>query len=208
MEDGGHLFNSNFIRDFYPQEADLVQDLFTNLSSSAEPEMVGQSSLLSPQQVTELNRQLPARCLEHPWTLAFSTALDGFSLGSLYRAAALEKEGPCLLVLREIGSMTSLGALLSHSPRVSKKFFGTGESWLFTYKSGALCLHTWTGANSCIIKGSSKSLVVGSDSDGFGLWLDEDLHHGSSRGVKTFGSGPLASQQDFEIDSLELWTFG
>ena len=27
-----------------------------------------------------------------------------------------------------------LGCLLSHCPRVSEKFYGTGQSWLFTYR--------------------------------------------------------------------------
>ena len=57
----------------------------------------------------------------------------------------------------------TFGAFLSEPPRISEKFFGTGESWLFSYKiSGALDIHNWRGENNFIMKGNLTSLVIGS----------------------------------------------
>ena len=57
----------------------------------------------------------------------------------------------------------TFGAFLSEPPRISEKFFGTGESWLFSYKvNGALDIHNWRGENNFIMKGNLTSLVIGS----------------------------------------------
>ncbi len=42
----------------------------------------------------------------------------------------------------------------------------------------------------------------------FGLWLDSDLHKGSSAPCLTFGNeGLLSHQQDFEVAAVEVWGF-
>ena len=52
------------------------------------------------------------------------------------------------------------GALLSEAPRLSSHFYGTGESWLFSYRTGKLAVFPWTGENSCIMQGSQTELLV------------------------------------------------
>merc|ERR1711973_356231 len=191
---------------FSDDDTVVVQDLFDEVKRPPTPQLETPSSILSMEQVEELVLHLPPRCLGSTWSLAYGTDQHGFSLSSLYRSVN-DLEGPCLLVVKEMNTENIFGGLLSHSPRVSENFFGTGQSWLFTYREGPLCVFPWAGTNSCFISCSTKSLVVGSDPDGFGLWLDQDLHRGSSSSVQTFNNRPLTETQDFTVQSLELWVF-
>lgn len=68
-------------------------------------------------------------------------------------------DSPILLVIQDTNGAV-FGALTSHPLRTSDLFYGTGESFLFTFypdfeKFG------WTGHNQYFIKGNSDSLVIG-----------------------------------------------
>ena len=39
------------------------------------------------------------------------------------------------------------------------------------------------------------------------LWFDEDLHHGRTQKCNTFDNDVLTSNEDFFINTLEIWTF-
>ena len=41
----------------------------------------------------------------------------------------------------------------------------------------------------------------------FGLWLDENLYHGSSYPCKTYDNEVLASTEQFTIQAVEAWCF-
>ncbi|XP_021564049.1 TLD domain-containing protein 2 isoform X2 [Carlito syrichta] len=63
----------------------------------------------------------------------------------------------------------------------------------------------WTGSNSFFVKGDPDSLMMGSGSGQFGLWLDGDLLHGGSYPCATFNNEVLARQEQFRIRELEAW---
>lgn len=63
----------------------------------------------------------------------------------------------------------------------------------------------WTGNNSFFVKGDLDSLMMGSGSGQFGLWLDGDLYHGGSHPCATFNNEVLARQEQFCIMELEAW---
>ncbi|XP_054112832.1 TLD domain-containing protein 2 isoform X2 [Callithrix jacchus] len=63
----------------------------------------------------------------------------------------------------------------------------------------------WTGSNSFFVKGDLDSLMMGSGSGQFGLWLDGDLFHGGSYPCATFNNEVLARQEQFHIRELEAW---
>nr|XP_042132592.1 TLD domain-containing protein 2 isoform X2 [Peromyscus maniculatus bairdii] len=63
----------------------------------------------------------------------------------------------------------------------------------------------WTGNNSFFVKGDLDSLMMGSGSGQFGLWLDGDLYHGGSYPCATFNNEVLARQEQFRIEELEAW---
>ncbi|XP_022264999.1 TLD domain-containing protein 2 isoform X3 [Canis lupus familiaris] len=145
---------------------------------------------------------LPPRVTGHLWSLAFRTSRDGFSLRSLYRQME-GRSGPVLLVLKDQDGQM-FGAFSSSAIRLSKSFYGTGETFLFSF-APQLKVFKWTGSNSFFVKGDLDSLMMGSGSGQFGLWLDEDLYHGGSHPCATFNNEVLARQEQFCIKELEAW---
>lgn len=209
-------------------------------SSIPLPEIRGKSDILLHNHIKELSKFLPARAEGYAWTLAFTTSHMGFSLKSLYRSLA-KYEGPVLLIIKDTDQAV-FGAFCSCSLQCSESFYGTGETYLFTFKneitkSSATATMTvnnnnnptaannqqlasqlnsnnnpikrfpWTGDNLYFIKGNSDSLVVGAGDGNFGLWLDEDLYHGTSHICKTFNNEPLTHKEDFVVSALECWCF-
>ncbi|XP_032275631.1 TLD domain-containing protein 2 isoform X2 [Phoca vitulina] len=64
------------------------------------PQLAEASRVLGASEIRQLSLHLPPRVTRHPWSLAFCTSRDGFSLRSLYRQME-GHSGPVLLVLRD-----------------------------------------------------------------------------------------------------------
>ncbi|XP_029202730.2 nuclear receptor coactivator 7-like isoform X3 [Acropora millepora] len=169
------------------------------------PEMESKSEILGEEHLRKLNRILPSRTVGHCWELVYSTFQHGFSLSTLYRKMEVY-DSPVLLVVTDDAHQI-FGALCSCPLKVSEGFYGTGESFLYKFDSDTVKTYRWTGENNFFIKGSKDSLAIGSGGGNFGLWLDEDLYHGSSHPCSTFSSSQLSSQEDFLCSGLEAWTF-
>ncbi|XP_012610745.2 TLD domain-containing protein 2 [Microcebus murinus] len=167
-----------------------------------EPQLTAASQVLGASEIRQLSFHLPPRVSGCLWSLVFCTSRDGFSLRSLYRQME-GRGGPALLVLRDQDGQT-FGAFSSSAIRLSKGFYGTGETFLFSF-SPQLKVFKWTGSNSFFVKGDLDSLMMGSGSGQFGLWLDGDLYHGGSYPCATFNNEVLARQEQFCIKDLEAW---
>ncbi|XP_053429554.1 TLD domain-containing protein 2 [Nycticebus coucang] len=197
-----------------------------------EPQLTEASQVLGTSEIRQLSFHLPSRVTGQPWNLVFCTSRDGFSLRSLYRQME-GHSGPVLLVLRDqdgqdeptllslenggarglptpfhlqttSSAFQTFGAFSSSAIRLSKGFYGTGETFLFSF-SPQLKVFKWTGSNAFFVKGDLDSLMMGSGSGQFGLWLDGDLYHGGSYPCATFNNEVLARQEQFCIKELEAW---
>ncbi|XP_045688703.1 TLD domain-containing protein 2 isoform X2 [Phyllostomus hastatus] len=164
-----------------------------------EPQLTEASQVLG---ASQMSLHLPPSVTGHTWSLAFCTARDGFSLRSLYRQME-GHSGPVLLVLKDQDGQM-FGAFSSSAFQLSKGFYGTGETFLFSFSS-QLKVFKWTGSNSFFVKGDVDSLMMGSGSGEFGLWLDGDLYHGESHPCATFNNEVLARREQFCIQELEAW---
>lgn len=209
-------------------------DQWFNLESSLSlPDLHGRSDILEQQHIRELSRFLPARAEGYAWTLAFTAATMGFSLKSLYRSLS-KYEGPVLLIIKDDEHIV-FGAFCSCSLLQSESFYGTGETYLFTFKPNQALTtsnnasnqqqshhqqqqqaqsaatqfkrYPWTGDNLYFIKGNADSIVIGAGEGNYGLWLDEDLYHGTTNSCKTFNNEPLTNRKDFVVSALECWCF-
>ncbi|XP_015736718.1 TLD domain-containing protein 2 isoform X3 [Coturnix japonica] len=145
---------------------------------------------------------LQDREIEEPWSLLYCTARDGFSLRTLYRCTN-QLSSPALLLIRDTEAQV-FGAFSTSPIHVSKCFYGTGETFLFSF-SPELKVFRWTGRNSFFLKGDVDLLMVGGGSGKFGLWLDGDLHHGGSCPCETFNNESLSPRGEFCVQDLELW---
>ncbi|KAJ7397586.1 Oxidation resistance protein 1 [Pitangus sulphuratus] len=152
----------------------------------------------------QLTKSLPPRTIGYPWTLVYSTAKHGMSLKTLYRTM-MGLDTPVLLVIKDSDGQV-FGALASEPFKVSDGFYGTGETFMFTF-SPDFEVFKWTGDNMFFIKGDMDSLAFGGGGGEFALWLDGDLYHGRSHSCKTFGNHTLSKREDFIIQDIEIWAF-
>ncbi|NXK40172.1 TLDC2 protein, partial [Piprites chloris] len=150
----------------------------------------------------QLGPHLPPRLTQQPWHLQYSTRRDGFSLRTLYRSGG-QPGSPALLLIKDTEAQ-AFGAFSSSAIRCSSGFYGTGETFLFSF-SPELKVFRWTGKNNFFVKGDVNLLMVGGGSGRFGLWLDGDLHHGGSHRCETFDNETLSPREEFCIQDLELW---
>ncbi|KAM7420224.1 hypothetical protein PAMA_014765 [Pampus argenteus] len=181
----------------------------TSIKTELEPEtfkpnLREPSDLLEADQIEKLARNLPPRTIGYPWTLAFGTSKHGMSIKTLYRAMQ-GQDTPVLMVIKDSDGQV-FGALASEPFKVSDGFYGTGETFLFTFNP-EFEVYKWTGDNMFFIKGDMDSLAFGGGSGEFGLWLDGDLYHGRSHSCKTFGNPMLSKKEDFYVQDIEIWAF-
>jgi hypothetical protein len=127
---------------------------------------------------------------------------DGISLRTLYRRAA--GRAPTLLVVSDT-SGASFGAFTNEAWKVGPRFRGTGECFVFRLAPEPR-IFRWSKLNSFFMLGQPDSIAVGAGGH-FALWLDEELHRGTSGDCDTFRSKCLSSAADFEIGYVELWGF-
>ncbi|XP_062394907.1 oxidation resistance protein 1a isoform X2 [Sardina pilchardus] len=168
------------------------------------PNLSEDSDLLEGDQIEKLAKHLPPRTIGYPWTLAYSTSKHGMSIKTLYRVM-LGLDTPVLLVIKDSDGSV-FGALASEPFKVSEGFYGTGETFLFTFHP-EFEAYKWSGDNLFFIKGDMDSLAFGGGSGEFGLWLDGDLYHGRSHSCKTFGNPMLSQKEDFVVQDIEIWSF-
>ncbi|MBN3276971.1 OXR1 protein, partial [Polyodon spathula] len=177
-------------------EDEVLEDLL--------PVLKDHSVLLEDPHIEKLAQYLPARTQGYPWRLAYSTAVHGTSLKTLYRNMA-DLDSPVLLVIKDMDNQV-FGALTSHPFKVSDHCYGTGETFFYSFNP-EFKVFRWSGENSYFIKGNIDSLQLGGGGGYFGLWLDSDLYHGSSYPCETFSNEPLSKKEDFIVQDLEVWAF-
>ncbi|XP_054985043.1 oxidation resistance protein 1 isoform X1 [Sorex araneus] len=180
-----------------PVKAELEPESF-------RPNLSDPSELLLPEQIEKLTKHLPPRTIGYPWTLVYGTGKHGTSLKTLYRTMT-GLDTPVLMVIKDSDGQV-FGALASEPFKVSDGFYGTGETFVFTF-CPEFEVFKWTGDNMFFIKGDMDSLAFGGGGGEFALWLDGDLYHGRSHSCKTFGNHTLSKKEDFFIQDIEIWAF-
>ena len=79
------------------------------------------------------------------WELVFSLNRDGVSVGTFFDRCREWKV--TLLVIQDTKGYV-FGGFCTEVWRVQKKFYGTGENFLYTFKDGNKpTVFVWTGAN-------------------------------------------------------------
>uniref|UniRef100_A0A3B5MKW8 TLDc domain-containing protein n=1 Tax=Xiphophorus couchianus TaxID=32473 RepID=A0A3B5MKW8_9TELE len=102
-------------------------------------------------------------------------------------------DSPALLVVKDM----CLG-LSAQICSVSKYFYGTGQTFLFSFGPD-FQVGGWGNS-------SSKCIRFLSFRGGFALWLDADLCRGASFSFPTFHNAPLSTHEDFNVLDIEVWT--
>ncbi|XP_040895172.1 MTOR-associated protein MEAK7 [Toxotes jaculatrix] len=148
-----------------------------------------------------------------PWRLVFSTRLHGESFTRL--VAGLIKRGPTLLIIKDTKGHV-FGGFASNGWEVKPQFQGDSRCFLFTVFP-RLRVYTATGYNQHFMylnqnqQTMPNGLGMGGQHGYFGLWLDSDFGRGHSRArpkCTTYGSPQLSGEEDFTLDSVEVWAVG
>eukprot|EP00727_Mastigamoeba_balamuthi_P007282 m51a1_g3174 putative tbc domain containing protein (202) ;mRNA; f:402153-402956 len=171
-----------------------------------EPIAPSPSSILDDSQFDSVTKWLSwkVRCADP--RVVFDADRDGFNLSSLLRRC----EGrSCLLVIVESDSHNVFGAFvpvaLSLCPRA---YVGTGEAFLFAAKPRLTHWEWVPGNKQYFVHVTRYSLSIGHGGTGIGLWMDDELNHGTSARCETFNNEPLnGPDSDFSILRLEVIAF-
>nr|XP_033791962.1 nuclear receptor coactivator 7 isoform X2 [Geotrypetes seraphini] len=168
------------------------------------PDLKHHSGIFEDVHIEKLAQCLPARVQGYPWQLVYSTLEHGTSLKTLYRNLA-SLDSPVLLVVKDMDNQV-FGAYATHPFKLSDHYYGTGETFLYTF-CPEFKVFKWSGENSYFINGDISSLDLGGGGGKFGLWLDADLYHGRSNSCSTFNNEILSKKEDFIVQDVEVWTF-
>eukprot|EP00193_Tetraselmis_chui_P007597 CAMPEP_0177765122 /NCGR_PEP_ID=MMETSP0491_2-20121128/7820_1 /TAXON_ID=63592 /ORGANISM="Tetraselmis chuii, Strain PLY429" /LENGTH=578 /DNA_ID=CAMNT_0019281443 /DNA_START=100 /DNA_END=1838 /DNA_ORIENTATION=- len=168
------------------------------------PKMIGRSDLLSTHHVACLSNMLPRRHQQAPWQLTYSTEQHGISLHTLYRKAASFSH--TFLVIQD-GAGYVFGSYNTEAWRMSARYYGTGESFVFQIQPHMLA-YPWKRKskerNDFYQFATSDSIAVGGGGH-FAIWMDQDLAYGNSGVSDTYGNPCLSGSSEFRIKSVELW---
>lgn len=166
------------------------------------PELLGESNIIESEHIKALYELVPARTYGYNWTRVYSTTDDGFHIRTLYRKMT-NFDCPVLIFIKDTKDAV-FGAFLSYPLRPSDSFYGTGESFLFTFHPSFMQFK-WSGKNDYFVKGNVDSVSIGASEGHFGIWLDGDLYRGRSVCCQTYNNDPLASSDDFIVKNFEAW---
>ncbi|KAJ8252198.1 hypothetical protein COCON_G00215100 [Conger conger] len=155
--------------------------------------------------------QLPAHSA--PWRPLFSTRLHGESFSRLVSCCV--RRGPTLLLLRDADGHR-FGGFASHSWDTKPQFQGDSRCFLFSVFP-TMRVYTYTGYNEHYMylnhgqQTMPNGLGMGGQHEYFGLWLDSEFGRGHSRArprCTTYGSPQLSGQEDFTLETVEVWGVG
>ncbi|TRY87123.1 hypothetical protein DNTS_008184 [Danionella cerebrum] len=148
-----------------------------------------------------------------PWRLLFSTNIHGESFTRM--VVNCKNQGPTVLLIKDTKGHI-FGGFASHSWEVKPQFQGDSRCFLFSVFPH-MRVFTCTGYNNHYMylnqgqQTMPNGLGMGGQHGYFGLWLDFDFGSGHSKArprCTTYGSPQLSGDEDFKLDSVEVWAVG
>uniref|UniRef100_A0A0N4ZRA0 Rab-GAP TBC domain-containing protein n=1 Tax=Parastrongyloides trichosuri TaxID=131310 RepID=A0A0N4ZRA0_PARTI len=180
---------------------------------------VFKSKIVTPDCAECLMRAIPERFqLETP-VLIFSLSEHGVSFVNLW--SRIEEAEQTLIIIRTMNGDV-LGGYASSSwnerrnlrDRQRSKFFGTGESFVFSVDNNTKLptVYTWVGNNwdqsedppQMFMAAGEKYLILGSGTN-TAIEIRDELSKGTSYDCSTFGNPPLIREKTFDIQDLEVF---
>lgn len=135
------------------------------------------------------------------WDLVFSIAHDGVNYGTLYRKA--KSYSPTLVVIEDTRKHV-FGIYASQPWKSSQQFYGTGETFVFSFKDTRhVRVYRWTRKNDMFLYSDNKCVAAGGGGQ-FAVRVGEDFYKGECGVALTFDN-ELLSDQHFTVRSFEVW---
>lgn len=137
------------------------------------------SNIMSDTQIMLVARLLPPLFRMREWKKIYSIDEDGVSLQTFYSNAHGYTNS--LLFIEDNGGY-KFGAYCCEDWAVHKHFYGTGESFLFTFRDSEedIEFYRWSGYNDHVQYSDKDSIAVGGADGKFALYLRSNFYHGVS----------------------------
>ena len=159
------------------------------------------SKVLSPNMINLLKAEVPEYLKHRSWDLCFSPMVHGSSFKVFCRNTSEIKEH--ILVIQD-NNYQVFGAFVTEGWKAQRQYYGSGESFLYSFKSGNLeCYHA-TLQNSYFQIADSDHIAMGAGGIP-GLYLNKDLVSGYSGSCSTYSNPSLSISEDFLVLNLEVW---
>eukprot|EP01039_Chlorochromonas_danica_P002562 gene2562-2804_t len=184
-------------------EATEMAQNWTKTISGVTTTIYGASKILSAKHIEQLESVLPLTYQCCDWKLLYRMSLHGSSVSTLLHRA--RQHSATLLVIQD-SKGAIFGALITESLRMAErdKYYGNGTIGVWSFNSGAIKFYPWSYKNSYFLLSSTSNLALGGGGN-FAIFLDTDLNRGSSGQCETFNSPCLASEEEFECHSCEVF---
>lgn len=161
------------------------------------PIVAGDSKIMSSIQIMFVARMLPPLFRMREWQKIYSVDTDGVSLQTFYKNA--KNNSNCVLFIED-EMHYKFGCYTTAEWAVHKHFYGTGESFLFTFRDTEedIECYKWAGYNDHIQFSDEKSIAIGGADGKFALYLRNNFSDGVSNKCRTFDNEILSHKEDFE----------
>ncbi|CAD8056809.1 unnamed protein product [Paramecium sonneborni] len=162
------------------------------------------SEIVTRDKFISISTHLPSLYKGQKWQCIYSSIQHGSSIKTLMRKS--ENQLPSILLIKDLDQYL-FGAYISDGIKNScGKFYGNGESFLFTFKNSSdITVYKWTQINNYITLCDVDGLAVGCG-DKYGLFINSDISNGYSCHCETFNNEILSKYNKFIIERLEIWS--
>jgi len=177
-------------------------------------ELVGRKSceniVISIFLAEKLRKILPPYYREcQKWELVFSVVDHGSTITTLLnKCEETELSGSFLLAILDTNGYI-YGAYLSEGIHVCKRFYGSGECFLWKLDNEKKELEYYRGSveNQYHIVTDKSFIAFGGGNGDFGLYISSDLLNGYTTNCPTYNNPPLTPSGSFECLNIEIWGF-
>ena len=161
----------------------------------------GNPNILTGAEIDTLRVNLPFREKQVPWHLIYSMREHGVSLDTLY--SKCENRKPLVMII-QASDKTRFGAYLSQGLFKSKSFFGSAESFVFTFHP-LLTVYKSSGKNQYFATASDHDISIGNSEIGAAIYLGDQMEKGFSDPCDTYASPRLTTKSPFKVFDVEIW---
>lgn len=164
-------------------------------------EMRGTSRIVDDNIVEQIRRYMPYQHRLSNWELLFQLSNDGASFFTFFEKCTNKQ--PCILLVRtETGE--KIGAYCPLGFKNSKRYYGTGETFVFSYTEHCKS-YRWQSSNNYFTSSTHDGISIGGGGS-TSIWIDSDFLNGGSAHCSTFNSPCLTSTPMFKIYEVEVWS--
>lgn len=168
------------------------------------PKLDFKSNIFSEKQLIELHNNIPNINRFKNFKILYSFERDGISFNTFYQKVSDAQQS---IIVIEDDMQNVFGVYVSEEIRNSQKFYGTGETFLFSFfKSIKIHCFQSTMENEFFIYTDDEIIAFGCEDKYFSLSIRNDFLKGSSRKTKTFNNPCLSYNENFFIKKFEVWT--